>query len=86
MNIKKQVFLTILIVSLILLLLMNYDSGFVFKIEHTYEIGSVRKPREMRWTTINWKMIIPLFAAVLSSIGLYYFSKERKINMDKQKN
>jgi len=78
MDIKKQVFLTILIVSLLLLFFMNYDSGFVFSIEHTYEIGSVRKPREMRWTTINWKMIIPLFAVLFSSIGLYYFSKDNK--------
>ena len=57
---------------------MNYDSGFVFSIEHTYEIGSVRKPREMRWTTINWKMVIPLSVLVFSSIGLYYLSKRHK--------
>ena len=78
MDIKKQVFVAILVVSLVLLFLMNYNSGFVFSIEHTYEIGSVRKPREMRWTTINWKMIIPLSTIVFSSIGLYYFAKGRK--------
>ncbi len=78
MDIKKQVFASILVVSLILLFLMNYNTGFVFSIEHTYEIGSVRKPREMRWTTINWKMIIPLSTVVCSSIGLYYFAKGRK--------
>ena len=69
MDLKKQFWLVMLIASLILVFIFNQENGFTFILNHTYEIGSVRKPRQMQWTTTNWRLIVPLLLAIISVIG-----------------
>ncbi len=69
MDIKKQFWVVMLIVSLILVFVFSQENGFTFILSHTYEIGSVRKPRQMQWTTTNWRLIVPLLLAIISVIG-----------------
>ena len=69
MDLKKQFWLVILIASLILVFVFSQENGFTFILSHTYEIGSVRKPRQMQWTTTNWRLIVPLLLAIISVIG-----------------
>jgi hypothetical protein len=73
---KKQTALIVFVLSLIALLLMNYDSGYSFTVSHSYEIGSIRKPRQMHWKTYNWEMIAPLAISLLSASYLI-FSRKR---------
>ena len=70
MDLKKQFWLVILIVSLILVFVFSQENGFTFILSHTYEIGSVRKPRQMQWTTTNWRLIAPLLLTIISVINL----------------
>ena len=70
MDLKKQFWLVMLIASLILVFVFSQENGFTFILSHTYEIGSVRKPRQMQWTTTNWRLIAPLLLAIISIIGL----------------
>ena len=70
MDLKKQFWVVMLIASLILVFVFSQENGFTFILSHTYEIGSVRKPRQMQWTTTNWKLIAPLLLAIISIIGL----------------
>jgi hypothetical protein len=70
MDLKKQFWLVMLIASLILVFIFTQENGFTFILSHTYEIGSVRKPRQMQWTTTNWRLIVPLLLAIISVIGL----------------
>ena len=74
---NKNLPLVIFLLSIATLLLLNYDNGFSFTISHTYEIGSVRKPRQMHWKTPNWEMIVP-FVTTIASLG--YFIVLRKNN------
>ena len=74
---NKNLILVIFLFSVTFLFLLNYDSEFSFTINHTYEIGSVRKPRQMHWKTPNWEMIIP-FVTTIASLG--YFIVLRKKN------
>lgn len=74
---NKNLILVIFLLSVTFLFLLNYDSEFSFIINHTYEIGSVRKPRQMHWKTPNWEMIIP-FVTTIASLG--YFIVLRKKN------
>ena len=67
---KKNLILVIFLFSIATLLLLNYDNGFSLTISHTYEIGSVRKPRQMHWKTPNWEMIIP-FVTTISSLAYF---------------
>ena len=69
MDLKKQFWLVMLIASLILVFIFTQENGFTFILSHTYEIGSVRKPRQMQWTTTNWRFIVPLLLAIISVIG-----------------
>ena len=69
MDLKKQFWLVMLIASLILVFVFSQENGFTFILSHTYEIGSVRKPRQMQWTTTNWRLIFPLLLAIISVIG-----------------
>jgi succinate dehydrogenase/fumarate reductase cytochrome b subunit len=69
MDLKKQFWVVMLIASLILVFVFSQENGFTFILSHTYEIGSVRKPRQMQWTTTNWRLIVPLLLAILSVIG-----------------
>ena len=69
MDLKKQFWLVMLIASLILVFVFSQENGFAFILSHTYEIGSVRKPRQMQWTTTNWRLIVPLLLAIISVIG-----------------
>jgi len=73
---KKQITLIVLVLSLIVLLIMNYDSGFSFTISHSYEIGSIRKPRQMHWKTPNWEMIAPLAISLISFSYLIFLRKK----------
>ena len=73
MDLKKQFWLVMLIASLVLV--FNQENGFTFILSHTYEIGSVRKPRQMQWTTTNWRLIVPLLLAIISVIGFISNSK-----------
>jgi len=73
---NKNIILAIFVLSIILLLALNYDNGFSFTISHSYEIGSVRKPRQMHWKTPNWEMIIPLVASTLSFVCLIILRKK----------
>ena len=68
MNSKIYILSSVLIVSVAVLLLNISDSGFSIIIHQSYEIGSVRKPRQMEWTTINWGIVIPLITSIASSI------------------
>ena len=70
MDLKKQFWLVMLIASLILVFVFSQENGFTFILSHTYEIGSVRKPRQMQWTTTNWRLIVPLVLAIVSLTGL----------------
>ena len=70
MDLKKQFWLVMLIVSLILIFVFSQENGFTFILSHTYEIGSVRKPRQMQWTTTNWRLIVPLLLTIISAINL----------------
>ena len=74
---NKNLLLAIFTLSMITLFLLNYENGFSFTISHTYEIGSVRKPRQMHWKTPNWEMIVP-FVTTIASLG--YFIVLRKNN------
>ena len=74
---NKNLLLAIFLLSIITLFLLNYDNGFSFTISHTYEIGSVRKPRQMHWKTPNWEMIVPSVTTIAS---LAYFIVLRKKN------
>ena len=69
MDLKKQFWVAMLIASLILVFVFSQENGFTFILSHTYEIGSVRKPRQMQWTTTNWRLIVPLLLAIISVIG-----------------
>ena len=69
MDLKKQFWLVMLIASLILVFIFTQENGFTFILSHTYEIGSVRKPRQMQWTTTNWRLIVTLLLAIISVIG-----------------
>tara|TARA_B100001758_G_scaffold234686_1_gene234064 strand:+ start:599 stop:832 length:234 start_codon:yes stop_codon:yes gene_type:complete len=69
MDLKKQFWVVMLIASLILVFVFSQENGFTFILSHTYEIGSVRKPRQMQWTTTNWRLIVPLLLAIISVIG-----------------
>ena len=55
---------------------MNYDSGFSFTVSHSYEIGSIRKPRQMHWKTPNWEMIAPLAISLISASYLIMLRKK----------
>ena len=70
MDLKKQFWLVMLITSLILVFIFSQENGFTFILSHTYEIGSVRKPRQMQWTTTNWRLIVPLLLTIISAINL----------------
>ena len=70
MDLKKQFWLVMLIASLILVFIFTQENGFTFILSHTYEIGSVRKPRQMQWTTTNWRLIVPLLLTTISAINL----------------
>ena len=70
MDLKKQFWVVMLMASLILVFVFSQENGFTFILSHTYEIGSVRKPRQMQWTTTNWRLIAPLLLAIISIIGL----------------
>ena len=70
MDLKKQFWLVMLITSLILVFIFSQENGFTFILSHTYEIGSVRKPRQMQWTTTNWRLIAPLLLTIISVINL----------------
>ena len=70
MDLKKQFWLVMLIASLILVFIFTQENGFTFILSHTYEIGSVRKPRQMQWTTTNWRLIAPLLLTIISAINL----------------
>ena len=74
---NKNLLLVIFLLSIATLLLLNYDNSFSFTISHTYEIGSVRKPRQMHWKTPNWEMIVPF---VITIASLAYFIVLRKKN------
>ena len=74
---NKNLLLAIFTLSMITLFLLNYENGFSFTISHTYEIGSVSKPRQMHWKTPNWEMIVP-FVTTIASLG--YFIVLRKNN------
>ena len=69
MDLKKQFWVVMLIASLLLVFVFSQENGFTFILSHTYEIGSVRKPRQMQWTTTNWRLIVPLLLAIISVIG-----------------
>ena len=73
---NKNLLLAIFLLSTATLILLNYDNGFSFTISHTYEIGSVRKPRQMHWKTPNWGMIIPFFATISSFAYLIMLRKK----------
>ena len=75
MDLKKQFWVVMLIASLILVFVFSQENGFTFILSHTYEIGSVRKPRQMQWTTTNWRLIVPLLLAIISVIGFISNSK-----------
>jgi len=75
MDLKKQFWVVMLIASLILVFVFSQENGFTFILSHTYEIGSVRKPRQMQWTTTNWRLIFPLLLAIISVIGFISNSK-----------
>ena len=70
MDLKKQFWVVKLIASLILVFVFSQENGFTFILSHTYEIGSVRKPRQMQWTTTNWRLIVPLLLTTISAINL----------------
>ncbi len=74
---NKNLTLAIFLISAATLIILNYDNGFSFTISHNYEIGTVRKPRQMHWKTPNWEMIIPLVTTIAS---LAYFTVFRKKN------
>ena len=74
---NKNLLLAIFTYSKINLFMLNYENGFSFTISHTYEIGSVSKPRQMHWKTPNWEMIVP-FVTTIASLG--YFIVLRKNN------
>ena len=73
---NKNTILAIFILSVILLIALNYDNSFSFTISHSYEIGSVRKPRQMHWKTPNWEMIMPLVSSTLSFVYLIILRKK----------
>ena len=73
---NKNILIVIFLSSIVTLFLLNYDNGFSFTINHTYEIGSVRKPRQMHWKTPNWGMIIPFFATISSFAYLIMLRKK----------
>ena len=70
MDLKKQFWVVMLMASLILVFVFSQENGFTFILSHTYEIGSVRKPRQMQWTTTNWRLIAPLLLTIISVINL----------------
>lgn len=78
MNNKIYILASITLVSVAVLLLNISGSGFSIIIHHSYEIGSVRKPRQMEWTTINWGIVIPLITSIASSIFSLAIYKKSK--------
>ena len=78
MNSKIFILGSIILVSVVVLLLNSSVSGFSIIIHHSYEIGSVRKPRQMEWTTINWGIVIPMITSIATSIfGLAIYKKSK---------
>ena len=76
MNSKIFIIASIILVSVVVLLLNISANGFSIIIHHTYEIGSVRKPRQMEWITINWGVVIPIITSIVCSIfGLAIYKK-----------
>ena len=73
---NKNLLLVIFLLSIATLLLLNYDNSFSFTISHTYEIGSVRKPRQMHWKTPNWEMIVPFVITIASFAYFIVLSKK----------
>ena len=73
---NKNLPLVIFLLSIATLLLLNYDNSFSFTISHTYEIGSVRKPRQMHWKTPNWEMIVPFVTTIASLAYFIVLSKK----------
>ena len=73
---NKNLLLAIFLLSTATLILLNYDNGFSFTINHTYEIGSVRKPRQMHWKTPNWGMIVPFVTTIASLAYLIMLRKK----------
>ena len=78
MNNKIYILASIILVSVAVLMLNISASGFSIIIHHSYEIGSVRKPRQMEWTTINWGIVIPMIISIATSIfGLAIYKKSK---------
>ena len=78
MNNKIYILASIILVSVAVLLHNISASGFSMIIHHTYEIGSVRKPRQMEWTTINWGIVIPMITSIATLIfGLAIYKKSK---------
>ena len=75
---NKNILIVIFLSSIVTLLLLNYDNGFSFTISHTYEIGSVRKPRQMHWKTPNWEMIVPFVTTITSLTYFIVLSKKNQ--------
>ena len=78
MNSKIYILASIILVSVAVLMLNISASGFSIIIHYSYEIGSVRKPRQMEWTTINWGIVIPLITSIASSIFSLAIYKKSK--------
>jgi len=77
-NSKIYILVSIILVSVAVLMLNISASGFSIIIHHSYEIGSVRKPRQMEWTTINWGIVIPMITSIATSIfGLAIYKKSK---------
>ena len=78
MNSKIYILVSIILVSAAVLMLNISSSGFSIIIHHSYEIGSVRKPRQMEWTTINWGIVIPMITSIATSLcGLAIYKKSK---------
>ena len=75
---NKNLIFAIFLVSIAALFLLNYDNGFSFIISHTYEIGSVSKPRQMHWKTPNWEMIVPFVTTIASLAYFVVLSKKNE--------
>tara|TARA_A100001035_G_scaffold236474_1_gene200356 strand:+ start:634 stop:879 length:246 start_codon:yes stop_codon:yes gene_type:complete len=68
MKTKIYILGSLILISLAVLIFNVSSNGFSFVVYHTYEIGSVRKPRQMEWTTINWGIVVPLIVSNASLI------------------
>ena len=73
---KTPPIFVIFLLSVIILFALNYDNSFSFTISHSYEIGSVRKPRQMHWKTPNWGMIVPFVTTIASLAYLIMLRKK----------